>query len=182
MKIPTFTTTRLVLKEITDNDFASYEKHFIDYEVIRYLTATIPWPYPNGGFKDYFERTIKPHLGKDKWLWGIFLKSSPHELIGAIELRRKEEPDNRGFWLGRHFWGRGIMTEALVPITNYAFNALNFDKLTLTNATGNHSSHRIKEKTGARFLYNKPAEFVDPEFKEHEVWELTKKSWHEINR
>lgn len=73
-------------------------------------------------------------------------------MIGAVELRRKGS-DNRGFWLGKIFWGQGIMTEALVPITNYGFDILGFEKMILTNAVENRSSHRIKEKSGARLLY-----------------------------
>lgn len=73
----------------------------------------------------------------------------PKELIGAIELRRKGEPDNRGFWLAKKHWGRGIMTEAVIPVLEYAFNELGFEKLIFSNAVGNKRSHRIKEKTGA---------------------------------
>lgn len=175
--IPTFKTERLIIREMTEADLPNYEKYFIDYEVIRYLTASVPWPYPAEGVRDYLNQEIIPYLGKERWLWGIFLQKSPGELIGAIELRRKANPDNRGFWLGKKFWGRGIMTEALVPITNYAFDLLGFEKMVFTNAVGNGPSHRIKDKMGARLLYTKPAKFVDPDFKEHEVWELSKEAW-----
>ncbi|KTD02017.1 hypothetical protein Lfee_0862 [Legionella feeleii] len=69
------------------------------------------------------------------------------------------------------------MTEALVPITNYAFDVLGFEKMIFTNAVGNDPSHRIKDKMGARLLYTEPAKFVDSGFKEHEVWELSKEAW-----
>ena len=42
----TFETERLILKPITKQDIASYQKNFADYEVIRFLAATVPWPYP----------------------------------------------------------------------------------------------------------------------------------------
>ncbi len=177
MNLPTFTTSRLILRAINENDYSSYEKYFNDYDVIRFLVKTVPWPYPKNGVKDYIEQQIFPYLGNDRWLWGIFLKALPHELIGAIELRRIANPDNRGFWLGKHFWGKGIMTEALAPITEYAFDILGFEKMIFTNAVGNRASRRLKEKMSARFLYREAAEFVDPSLKEHEVWELSKKDW-----
>ena len=129
MVIPTFATRRLILREITTNDYENYGKHFIDYEVVRWLASVVPWPYPKNGVQYYIEHEIVPHLGKSKWLWGIFLKTSPDELIGAIELRRAGTPDNRGYWLGKKFWRQGIMSEALTPITDYAFNTLAFEKL-----------------------------------------------------
>lgn len=177
MLIPTFTTNRLILKEITHNDYGSYTEHFVDYEVMRHLAAVIPWPYPEHGVRDYIEQDINPYLGKNKWLWGIFLKGFPSELIGAIELRLIGNPDNRGFWLGRKFWGQGIMSEALIPITDYTFSTLGFQELILTNAVGNQASHKIKLKMGAHLLYTESAKFVDPKIDLREVWGFSKDNW-----
>jgi [ribosomal protein S5]-alanine N-acetyltransferase len=47
-KLPVFTTERLILREVTEADAPSYEKNFVDYEVISQLAATVPWPYPEG--------------------------------------------------------------------------------------------------------------------------------------
>ena len=109
--------------------------------------------------------------------WGIFLKDNPDEIIGAIGLWRDGVPENRGFWLAKNFWGKGIRTEAVKPITDYAFNFLGFEKLVFTNAVGNTRSRRIKEKTGARLLRIEAAEFVNPEYTEREIWEITKEEW-----
>ena len=69
------------------------------------------------------------------------------------------------------------MTEALKPITDYAFNQLGFKKLIFANAVGNHRSRRIKEKTGAIYLESRPGKFINPKYKEQEIWELTKENW-----
>jgi [ribosomal protein S5]-alanine N-acetyltransferase len=92
-------------------------------------------------------------------------------------LWRKGKPENRGFWLGRKFQGRGIMTEACIPVNEYAFNHLCFEKLVFTNALGNIASRKVKEKTGCRFIETQPAKFVDPELTTQEVWELSKEDW-----
>ena len=175
--LPVFETSRLILRGITENDAATYKKYFVTYEVISQLAATVPWPYPENGAADYIHTQIMPKQGLDKWVWGIVLKENPNELIGAVDLWREGTPENRGFWLGRQFWGKGYMTEAVEPVMDYAFNHLGFEKLIFTNAVGNERSRRVKEKTGARFLYKKPARFVNPEYTEHEIWELTKQEW-----
>ena len=36
----------------------------------------------------------------------------------------------------------------------------------------------VKEKTGARMVDVRPQAFVDPRFREHEIWELTKEEWN----
>ena len=99
-------------------------------------------------------------------------------MIGVIDIWRPGTPDNRGFWLGKQFWGRGIMSEALAPVMSYAFTRLGFEKMVFSNAVGNGRSRRIKEKAGARFLRCEPYAFVDPAYTEREIWELTKADWH----
>jgi len=174
---PTFETSRLVLRQVCEADVPAYEKHFIDYEVVRYLSAQIPWPYPEDGIRKFLLEQVLPALGKSRWSWAINLKESPQDLIGMVELFKPGLPQHRGFWLGREFWGRGYMTEAVQPVMDYAFNELGFEKLIFDNAVGNSRSARIKEKTGARFLERKPAKFVDPAFTEIEFYELTKENW-----
>ena len=113
------------------------------------------------------------------WVWGIFVKSQLDKLIGLIYLQR-EGRVNRGFWLAKVHWGKGIMAEALTPIMEYAFDTLNFDKMILANSLGNTRSRRLKEKSGAIFIRTEkiePRRFVNPEYKEREVWELTKERW-----
>ncbi len=176
-ELPIFETRRLLLRGVTLEDAPAYQKHFVNYEVISQLSDRVPWPYPENG-AEYFIRTqILPRQGIDKWVWGIFLKENPGELIGCVDLWREGSPENRGFWLGRDFWGNGYMTEAVTPIMDYAFGQLGFERLVFANAVGNRRSRRVKEKTGARRLYTAPAKFVDPAYTEHEVWELLKEEW-----
>lgn len=175
--LPVFETERLILRGVTLDDAGNYKKHFVDYEVIRQLSSVVPWPYPDNGVAEYIRNEILPKQGKDKWVWGIFRKEFPEELIGCVDLWREGRPENRGFWLGRKFWGRGYMTEAVYPVMDYAFSVLGFEVLVFANAVGNLRSRRIKEKTGARLVRVETAKFVDPSYTEHEVWELTKEAW-----
>jgi ribosomal-protein-alanine N-acetyltransferase len=175
--IPTFETKRLILRPVVESDAISWQKHFDDYEVIRNLSAHVPWPYPKDGVLSFLKSSILPTQGKDQWVWGLFLKEAPDELVGVVHLWREGRPEHRGFWLSRKHWGKGLMTEAVEPVMDHAFDELNFNVLVFANAAGNIGSRRIKEKTGARLLRVEPAKFVDPKFIEHEVWELRKEDW-----
>jgi [ribosomal protein S5]-alanine N-acetyltransferase len=175
--LPVFETPRLILRAVRESDAPSYERYFVDYAVISELSAAVPWPYPKGGVMHYIRSEILPEQGKDRWVWGIFLKENPTELIGNVDLWRAGTPGNRGFWLGRPFWGRGLMTEAVEPVIDHAFQELGFEKLVFSNAFGNAKSRRIKEKTGATLIGKRPARFVNPRYTEAEVWELTREAW-----
>ncbi len=179
---PVFKTSRLILKPVSITDIPAYQKYFVDFEVIRFLSSAVPWPYPENGVEYFLENLILPRQGIDRWCFGIYLQTKPDELIGCVDLWREPRPENRGFWLGRPFWGQGLMTEAVGPVTEYAFSELGFDVLYFSNALGNLASRRVKEKSGATLLGIRPASFVSSEFTEAELWELKKEKWMESKR
>jgi RimJ/RimL family protein N-acetyltransferase len=176
MPIPALVTERLILRGVTEADADAYERHFVDYEVIRHLSAEVPWPYPADGVRSFIRDVIVPVQGHDRWIWGLHRKDA-EGVIGAIDLRRDSERKNRGFWLGRAFWGNGYMTEAVSCINDFAFETLGFERLTFANAVGNEASRKIKVKTGARFVGVAPGKFVDAAYTQQEMWELTKEQW-----
>ncbi len=173
--IAELTTARLILRGVTLADAPAIQRNFDDYEIIRYLAAVVPWPYPPDGAHNFLN-VVLASQGDTRWVWALFLKDAPEEAAGIVDLRHGEG-ENRGFWLARRLWGQGLMTEACDAVTDYAFTALGFEKLTLCNAAGNTRSRRIKEKAGATFLHVEPASFVDPALTTHEVWELNRATW-----
>lgn len=70
------------------------------------------------------------------------------------------------------------MTEANFPIIRYAFDVLGFEKLILSNALGNLRSRKIKERSGAVLIGTREFRFVDPQYTQSEIWELTPKNWN----
>lgn len=53
-----------------------------------------------------------------------------------------------GYWLGRPFWGRGIMSNAVRVMTDYGFGALGFVRIYARVYKGNDASARVLEKAG----------------------------------
>jgi RimJ/RimL family protein N-acetyltransferase len=51
-----------------------------------------------------------------------------------------------GYWLGESFWGRGIVTEALVLVTQYVFTTGNLLRLVALPFADNVASTRVLEK------------------------------------
>ena len=72
-RIPQLITERLLLSGLVEDDADSYEQHFADYEVVRWLTRTVPWPFPAGGVRSWICDQVLPVQGKERWVWGIFL-------------------------------------------------------------------------------------------------------------
>jgi RimJ/RimL family protein N-acetyltransferase len=154
------------------------QRRFPHWDVVRWLDAKVPWPYPPDGASVFVANCLEEMARGEKFHWAIVPKTGPADLIGSISLW----PDNgtgrdqRGFWLDPRFQGRGLMTEAADRVTDYAFRELGWPHLWLTNAQGNYASRRIKEKQGARLVDLALGSYVGGETSQM-IWQLTRDAW-----
>jgi len=173
---PTLYTERLILRPLELADADAIQQQFPHWEVVRYLNALVPWPYPADGALTYLRDNALPAVARgEQWHWSIRLKSAPEQLIGSISLMN-EQDNNRGFWLGPKWQGLGLMTEASAAVTEYWFNALGRTVLRVPKATPNISSRRLSERTGMRLIRTDEGRFVGGIFP-LEVWEITGEEW-----
>jgi len=75
--------------------------------------------------------------------------------VGAIGLVLKDDVFRRsaeiGYWLGEEYWGRGIVTEAVRAVTDYAFATFDLCRLYAGVFEWNPASMRVLEKAGYEF-------------------------------
>jgi RimJ/RimL family protein N-acetyltransferase len=81
-----------------------------------------------------------------------FAISVDEEAIGGIGFSLETDVGYRsaeiGYWLGQEFWGRGIATECLSAVTNYAFSHFDLCRLFAHVFEWNMASARVLEKSG----------------------------------
>ena len=73
--------------------------------------------------------------------------------IGCIGLHRNDlaEDDDEyelGYWIGKPFWGQGLIPEASRELLRYAFEELHMNRIWCGYYDGNVKSRRVQEKTG----------------------------------
>jgi RimJ/RimL family protein N-acetyltransferase len=174
---PTLETERLILRPLRLEDAPAIQRQFPHWEVVRHLLAKVPWPYPDDGALTNTRETLAKCARGEQLVWAITFKGGDDGLIGRIDLRPDVGGhDMRGFWLAREHWGRGLMTEAAEAVTAYAFEALGWPHLYVSNAASNAASHRIKEKQGFALVAVTEAQFVEGA-RPCEVWLLTREAW-----
>lgn len=175
---PVLESERLILRPIREDDVTAIQRGFDDWEVVKYLNAQVPWPYPADGAATNMARTRAEIAERRKHLWAITLKGGNDELIGRIDLWADDglSRDQRGFWLARPYWGRGLMTEAAERVTEHAFVTLGWPHLWLSNAEANLGSHRVKEKQGAQQIARTPSTYVSGPG-QRVIWLLTREVW-----
>jgi ribosomal-protein-alanine N-acetyltransferase len=174
--IPTLTTAGLILRPLELNDADAIQALFPRWEIVRYLTRHVPWPYPPDGALNYIRDTALPAMREGReWHWSIRPAAEPERLIGAIGLLDRPG-DNRGFWLDPAFQGQGLMSEACIPVTDYWFQTLGRPVLQVVKAIANAPSRRISERAGMRHIATTEWDFVSGRLPT-EVWEITREEW-----
>ena len=81
--------------------------------------------------------------------------------IGAIELKlnghtdmtERDDECELGYWLGKPFWGQGIMPEAAGEMLRHAFEDIGMTKVWVGYYEGNSKSKRVQEKAGFRYQW-----------------------------
>ena len=117
--------------------------------VSRNLRDRFPYPYT----PEVADWWIKHVAGEDPEV--SFAIATADELIGGIGVVLGEDIHHRsaeiGFWLGEPFWGRGIVTAAVIAFTPWAFQR--FDLLRIWGGVfeSNPASARVLEKAGYDF-------------------------------
>lgn len=181
MTVPILTTERLLLKPLEPADAEQIQKRYPQWEIVRYMVASVPWPYPPDGAEFYVNQVALPDMEKGiAWFWSIRRKENPEELMGLICLYDLED-NNRGFWLSPEFQGQGYMREACNVVTDYWFNTLNKPVLRAPKAAMNARSRQISRSSGMRLVRTEKKAYVSG-ILDSELWEITREEWNALRR
>jgi [ribosomal protein S5]-alanine N-acetyltransferase len=113
------------------------------------LRDRFPHPYTAADARSWLEMVVgqKPETN--------FAISLADEAVGGIGFTLQYDVARRsaeiGYWLGEPFWGRGIATEALVFVTDYAFSNFDICRIYAHVFDWNGASARVLEKAGYTF-------------------------------
>ena len=172
-------TERLILRRWEDSDAESLFEYAADPDV----GPIAGWP-PHQSIEE--SRDVIKNVFNGKEAYAICLKTDDRA-IGAIELKlnghtdltERDDECELGYWLGKPFWGQGIMPEAVKEILRHAFEKIGMTKVWAGYYEGNLKSKRVQEKSGFRYQWK--SEGVDVplmhEKRTGHVSSMTKDQW-----
>ena len=148
----TLETERLILRRWEDGDAESLYEYACDPDV----GPAAGWP-PHRSAAESLD--VIRHVLNAPECFAVCLKPAPRA-IGAVELilhgrsgkTRDDGECELGFWLGKPFWGRGIIPEAAGEMLRRAFEDLGMTKVWCGYYAGNAKSARVQEKLGFRHV------------------------------
>ena len=144
-------TARLILRPWSENDAESLFKYASDPDV-----GPIAGWAPHTSVAESLEIIRTVFAAPD--VYAVVLKETG-EAVGCCGLifgdNRPREAE-LGYWIGKPYWGRGLMTEAVRAILTRGFEVLSLDVILCSHYDGNIRSKRVIEKSGFKFDHTKP--------------------------
>ena len=144
-------THRLILRRFRAEDAEDMFRNWAsDPEVTRYLT------WPAHGSVDITRMVLADWISRyddgSFFNWAIVLKETGEVIgnIAAVSVIEPLESAELGYCLGRAFWGRGIMPEALRATEDYLFDTVGLGRVAACHDVNNPKSGRVMAKAGMK--------------------------------
>jgi RimJ/RimL family protein N-acetyltransferase len=140
------------LREITTDDTTTIV-NLIDYEIAKYLYE-VPYPYKIDDALNFIKSSHNDFKLRKAIIFGIEYKNileSKLLLVGTIGIKDIDyvnKKANIGYWIGKQYQGKGIATECIKIVVNYAFDVLKLEESSASVFPDNNPSIRVLEKNG----------------------------------
>ncbi len=139
----------IYLSGVTPADKPALLEHLKTRDVYE-TTLNIPYPYTGADADWWIKKRIEHTRKQGKEV--AFAIRDKGKLIGVVSADNFEVGTTHraeiGYWLARHYWGCGLMSDAVRAYVSYAFDELGVLRLTAEVFDFNIASARVLEKNG----------------------------------
>ena len=165
-------TTRLILREMTENDFASLYSIFSDPDTMKHYPA----PFDEEKVRRWIAVNQERYRTFGFGLWTVVLKATG-EVIGDCGITMQNihgviRPEI-GYHIGKTWQRRGYASEAARACRDYLFENTPFEAVFSYMKYTNAASYGVAEKNGMRFM----EEYADPINVRTKVYGMTREEW-----
>ena len=173
-------TNRLILRPWCESDAEDLYTYASDPEV----GPPAGWP-PHTSVENSRE-IIRTVLSAPE-TYAVCLKENGKP-IGSIgfhrnDLAEAEDEYELGYWIGKPYWGQGLIPEASREMLRYAFEDLKMNCIWCGYYDGNEKSRRVQEKLG--FVYQRKTEGIEVsllcDIRTGHSNLMTKERWQKVN-
>ena len=140
------TLNRCEIRSWRASDLDSLVRYADNRKIWLNLRDRFPHPYTKRDGREFLRAM---HLQKPETAFAVVVDGEAVGGIGFVLQADVERVSAEiGYWLGEPFWGRGITTEALVAITEYAIERHGLTRVFAVPFAWNVASCRVLEKAG----------------------------------
>ena len=143
-------TERLVLRRVALDDAETMYRNWAgDDEVTKFLT------WPTHASLEVTEMVIADWLQNyerdDYYQWGIEFEGELVGTIAVVSQSDRIEKAEIGYCMGRRWWHKGIMSEALGAVMDYLFTEVGMQRIESRHDPRNPHSGGVMKKCGMTF-------------------------------
>jgi len=139
------------LRKLKKSDALSIYQNAKDFDIAKY--TRLPYPYKLKNAEDFIKITHQKIKKKKVFEFGIELKETK-KIIGMMSLMNIDYNNKNaeiGYWLGKKYWGKKIMKEAIILILNFGFKKLKLIRIYAKVMHPNISSIKLLEKSNFQY-------------------------------
>jgi ribosomal-protein-serine acetyltransferase len=146
-----------------------------------HLSEWFPWvPYMQTveDFQNYIRRCKLQHQEGTDYGYVIVYNGRLAGRIGIHYIQQQNKTGAIGYWLGKAFEGKGIITKACAALLEHCFTRLHLNRIEIKCGTGNHRSAAIPQRlhfTKEGIL--RQAEWVNGHFIDLSLYSLLREEW-----
>jgi len=165
--LPVLETERLILRPLTLGDVEDVYAYASDPEVARYTTWEAHRSVDDS--RAFVEAQVKAYEEDQIAPWAMVLRETGRVIgtTGFVAWAPQHARAELGYAMGRSYWGRGLMTEAVRAVVACGFTQMELNRIEARCIPENRASARVMEKVGMRYegllrevMYSK-GRFVD---------------------
>ncbi len=172
-------TDRLILRKFRMSDLEAHYRHITsDPEVAK----TMLWQAnPDiAHARTVLTRILAGYDTPGTYRWAIVRKEDD-AFLGTVSLLRLDETEKScsfAYMLGRAFWNRGYMTEALTAVLDFAFGQIGVERVETDHFADNPASGAVMEKAGMKRAGVLPGRYEkDGVIHDAVLYRITKEDW-----
>jgi ribosomal-protein-alanine N-acetyltransferase len=174
---PVLKTDDFILRELVEDDLEAISKIWGSPNVAEKLSS---------GLLSHDDSVQMLYVLRSLWdndagiRWGV---EREHLLIGTCgfhNINRGARRGELGYELDYEFWGRGLMRKALMPVLDYGFNIMRFERVEAFLNVDNDRSARLLKKLGFKLEGTLRDYALSPKgLMDQNCYSLLKREWKE---
>jgi len=135
-----------ILRPWSINDAGSLVKHANNFKIAKFMTDGFPHPYTIDNAKELIA------FANNDTPVHIFTIDINALAVGGIGIHPHHDVYKKnaeiGYWLGESFWGKGILPDAIMHMTDFAFENYDINRIFARPFGTNAASQKVLKKTG----------------------------------
>lgn len=147
MKSPIIETNNYIIRPFTDSDAALWQVWDVDPEVQAHMPEPVNEPQDISEQHEYIREC---EAEEDGYYWSIDTKvGTTIGTVALTDINDYHKLAELGVVIGdKSFWGKGVASEAVTAVVQYAFTNLGIVRISAETEAGNIGVQKVLERAG----------------------------------